>query len=198
MIKNIIILLVVILCNIQSVTAQTKTEQKVNQDTLKNYVQNIIKTHNMVGIQVAVVSSTETINLGAFGLRKIDGDSLQTDDKMHLGSCGKAMTGYLAGILVERKVLRWDSTLEEVFPELSKTMNKKFRKITFSELLSHQSKLPPFFTDEEWKTLNRFTEKNPQKRRYNFTKWVLFLKNQCLLKRRIEKQVLDIRMQVMA
>ncbi|WP_375560852.1 serine hydrolase domain-containing protein [Bernardetia sp. OM2101] len=173
MIKNIIILLVVILCNIQSVTAQTKVEKKVTSDSLKNYVQNIIKAHNMVGVQVAVVSSTETINLGAFGRKKLDGDSLEISDKMHLGSCGKAMTGYLAGILVEKKILRWDSTLEEIFPELVQTMNKKFRKVTLSDLLSHQSKLPQFFTDEEWKILSRFTEKNPQKRRYNFTKWVL-------------------------
>ncbi len=171
--KSIIIFLVAISCSIQSVTGQTQVEKKVSSDSLANYVQNIIETHNMVGVQVAVVSSTETINLGAFGLRKLDGDSLEVSDKMHLGSCGKAMTGYLAGILVEKKVLRWDSTLEEIFPELVKTMNKKFRKVTFSDLLSHQSQLPPFFTDEEWKKLSRFEEKNPQKRRYNFTKWVL-------------------------
>ncbi len=171
--KSIFIFLALILYSVQFTFAQTKVEQKVSSDSLENYVQNIIKTHKMVGVQVAVVSSTETINLGAFGLRKLEGDSLEISDKMHLGSCGKAMTGYLAGILVEKKILKWDSTLEEIFPELVQTMNKKFRKVTFSDLLSHQSQLPPFFTDGEWKQLSRFTEKNPQKRRYNFTKWVL-------------------------
>ena len=37
---------------------------------------------------------------------------------MHIGSCAKAFTGYLAAIIVNKGLIKWETTLIEVFPEL--------------------------------------------------------------------------------
>jgi CubicO group peptidase (beta-lactamase class C family) len=62
-------------------------------------------------------------------------------DRVHLGSCFKAMTATVCARLVEKGRLRWDSTLAEVFPDIAPTMHPDFRVVTITDLLSHRSGL---------------------------------------------------------
>jgi CubicO group peptidase (beta-lactamase class C family) len=64
------------------------------------------------------------------------------NDRFHLGSDTKAMTALLAAMLVEEGKLRWNSTVAEVFPELSKKMAPGLRRVTLEQLLSHTGGLP--------------------------------------------------------
>lgn len=98
-------------------------------------------------VAAAVVLDGKLHAAGAVGVRKRGDDTPVTlGDKYHIGSCTKAMTATLAGILVERGLLLWETQLHEVFPEM--TMHPACEKITLRQLLSHSSGLTGF-TDPE-------------------------------------------------
>lgn len=92
----------------------------------------------------ALVTNKGIEQAGAVGVRK-RGTKIPValDDRWHLGSDGKAMTSTLVARLVERGQLRWDSTLGEIFPDLTPQMNPDFQKVTLLQLLSHHAGLPP-------------------------------------------------------
>ena len=82
------------------------------------------------------------------GVRKSGTDVRATvDDQWHLGSDTKAMTAALIGLLVERGRLRWDTTIEDVFPDLASASSSPLKKATVQQLLSHFSGTPGDFPD---------------------------------------------------
>jgi CubicO group peptidase (beta-lactamase class C family) len=98
---------------------------------------------NVPAIAAAVVTGDGLKFAGAVGVRKRGTEiPVGLDDLWHLGSDTKAMTSALIGRLVERGQLKWDSTLAEVFPDVSPQMNPDFRKVTLLQLLSHRAGLP--------------------------------------------------------
>ena len=91
----------------------------------------------------AVVRGDAIIAQGAAGVRKRGDPTLVTiDDKFHLGSCTKAMTATMIATLVEEGKLKWDSTLEETFPEHRDRMKPVYRTVTLQQLLTHHAGIP--------------------------------------------------------
>ena len=94
------------------------------------------------------------------GLRRaVGGDqSVQPGDVWHIGSDGKAMTATMVSRLVDKGVLRWDTPLDRMLPELAADMRPEYRKVTLLQLMSHHAGLPhdyhddnavaPFYTDK--------------------------------------------------
>ena len=90
-----------------------------------------------------MVQDGKIIACGAVGPRRAGAAIPVTiNDRFHLGSDTKAMTALLAAMLVEENKLRWDSTVAEVFPELSAIMTPGLRRVTLVQLLSHTSGIP--------------------------------------------------------
>jgi CubicO group peptidase (beta-lactamase class C family) len=80
---------------------------------------------------------------GSAGVRAAGSpDAVGLADRFHFGSCGKAMTATLAGILVERGDISWDTTIEEVLPDLAARMREPYRAATLHQLLSHRGGFP--------------------------------------------------------
>src|SRR4051812_17776610 len=62
-------------------------------------------------LAAAVVRSNSIVAAGAVGVRKAGSTtSVTVEDKFHLGSCTKAMTATLVGMLVEDGHLAWTNT----------------------------------------------------------------------------------------
>jgi len=83
---------------------------------------------------------------GVAGTRRTGGATPVTlDDRWHLGSCTKAMTGTLAALLVADGTLRWDSTIGEVFnplrPEKQRITNN-WRLVTLRQLTTCTGNVP--------------------------------------------------------
>lgn len=84
------------------------------------------------------------------GTRKSkSGVKVSLDDKIHLGSCTKAMTATMIGRLIERGklkhgTLRWDITIEEALPELVKDLDPVYANVTLRQLLMHRGGCPTF------------------------------------------------------
>ena len=65
--------------------------------------------------------------------------AVETTDRVHLGSCTKALTALLALKECEAGRLRLNERVEELFPELASTIPQALREATVRELLQHQS-----------------------------------------------------------
>lgn len=104
----------------------------------------IMREHNVPALAAAIVTSDGIQRMGVVGFRKRDKDVPVTqDDLWHLGSDGKAMTATLIARLVERGDLKWNTRMDEVFPDLAKDFHPDMREVTIEQLLMHRSGLPP-------------------------------------------------------
>ena len=76
--------------------------------------------YKLPGVAVAVIVDGHLQALGVTGVRKDGNDvKVEPNDPFHLGSCTKAMTGSLIGLLVQQGKLEWDTPIVEYLPERS-------------------------------------------------------------------------------
>ena len=108
----------------------------------------LCQKYNVPGMAAAVWSDGEIFASGAGGVRKFGStERVLVTDKFNIGSCTKSVTATLAAVLVEKKVVRWDTTLAEGFPLWKATMRPEWREVTLGQLLSHQAGLPTQTSD---------------------------------------------------
>lgn len=99
--------------------------------------------YDLPSIVAAVVKNGKVIASGAVGTRRYGSDIPVTiNDRYHIGSDTKAMTALLAAIMVEEGKLQWNSTIADIFPELTEKMSAQMHKVTLEHLLSHTSGIP--------------------------------------------------------
>jgi CubicO group peptidase (beta-lactamase class C family) len=100
-------------------------------------------SHKLPALGAALVTSKGLVMSGVTGVRKRDTKVGATiDDVWHLGSDTKAMTATVIASLVERKMLSWESTIGDIFPDLAAKFPPEFRAITLTQLLAHRAGLP--------------------------------------------------------
>lgn len=129
-------------------------------------------------VGAAVILDGKLHALGVAGVRKDGGKArAEPNDAFHLGSCTKAMTGSLIGMLVEQGKLRWDTPLVEHLPELKDTMHPDYRGVTLVHLLSHRAGVPSMtagFSPVQGKELARICKmKSPVQQRKRVAEIVL-------------------------
>jgi len=101
------------------------------------------KKYHLPALGVAVIEDGKMQAVVVTGFRKAGSpERVTTNDKFHHGSCTKSMTATLAAMLVDEGKLSWNTTINQVFPELSKGMRSEYRKVTLKQLLSHRAGLP--------------------------------------------------------
>ena len=72
----------------------------------------------------AIVKGDTLASIGAAGIRKLgSAEPMQVQDQVHIGSCTKAMTATLIGMLVDDGLLTWSSTIRDVFPEVASRLH---------------------------------------------------------------------------
>lgn len=105
---------------------------------LTRIVDSLRQAHGMPAMGAVIVHREGLIGLGVGGTRRATGGAVVTvNDKWHLGSNTKAMTGILAGMAVDAGVLSWSRTVEQAFPELMSTALAAYKPVTLTELLAH-------------------------------------------------------------
>ena len=129
--------------------------------------------HGIPGIAAVVVTGESVLNIGVDGIRKLGGpDSVRLGDRFHLGSNAKAMTGFVAGSLVEKGLIGWNTKVLDVFPAFTKTAGDVYRDKTLKDLLSHRARIAPFMSGTDFKRLPAF-KGSLAERRQAFTGWLL-------------------------
>ena len=146
--KTFFLLVVLIWFGIASF-ARATTQELTKPSELKDDVavtqmlERMLKGKKYPGAIAAIAKQGEAIRIGATGVRKFGKDvKITTGDMIHLGSCTKAMTASVVARFVERKLVSWNTTLEQAWPEVADKVHADWRKITFAQLLMHRSGLP--------------------------------------------------------
>jgi len=104
----------------------------------------IREKYDFPALAAAVIVDGKLHAIGVVGVRKHGSDvKAEPNDSFHLGSCTKAMTGSLVGLLVQQGKLKWDTPLVEYFPEWKDKMHPDYKGVTLVHLLSHRAGVPP-------------------------------------------------------
>jgi CubicO group peptidase (beta-lactamase class C family) len=138
-------------------------------DWLRERLEKVRQHYHLPTLAAAVVVDGRVAVASAVGVRKWeDLTKVSRDDPFHLGSCAKPMTATLVGRLVDRGLIRWDSTLAQLFPELAAGMNPAYRGVTVAQLLSHTSGMPYQPTTPE--SVTDAQGRTVQEKRYEYVK----------------------------
>ncbi|MCJ7588189.1 MAG: beta-lactamase family protein [Candidatus Aminicenantes bacterium] len=117
--------------------------QELGADDIRGLLEPIRIEYKLPALGGAVITSKGLLAMGAVGVRKAGTDIPVTEnDLWHLGSDTKAMTAVLIGSLVEKGLLRWETTVGEIFPKLVKNNPSPLAGVNLLHLLSHRSGLP--------------------------------------------------------
>ncbi len=125
----------------QSSVAQSPGSQSVTAGTLETALEKIRVDGAIPALAAMQIKNGAVIQKAVVGVRKWGDPTLaQISDPFHLGSDTKAMTATLFAMFVEQNKVRWDSTLESLFPEI-RNMHSDFKNVTVEMLLAHRSGL---------------------------------------------------------
>lgn len=99
--------------------------------------------HDLPAMAACAIVDGRLRHSGAVGVRKHgDPAAVTVEDRFHLGSCTKAMTGVLAAQLIEQGKLTWDARLPDLLPDVH-DIHADLRAVTVDHLLAHRSGLAP-------------------------------------------------------
>lgn len=114
------------------------------QDIL-HFADSIRIKYRIPELAFAVVSADTVFVQQTLGVQRINSDfAAKPNDRFHLGSNTKAITAFLAALLVEQEKVKWNTRFLDLFPELKQTSRKEYRNVTLQELLTFRGKLPAY------------------------------------------------------
>ena len=137
-------------------TTNAATVESINpaavEAAIAQVLQGVVKSKDMPGMAAAVIVNGKILGAGAAGVRKKGmPDPVLRDDPFHLGSCTKALTATLIGILVDEGKLKWDSTVGDLIGREINGINPDYMSVTIDQLLHHRSGAWPNGPSEVWK-----------------------------------------------
>jgi CubicO group peptidase (beta-lactamase class C family) len=133
---------------------------RISESTLKTTLEAIRTKAGLPALGVCTVHDGKIGETTVVGTRKLGGSDLAlTTDAFHIGSCTKAMTATLIGQLIEKKQLRFETTLGELFSFTP----APWKRVSVAHLLAQRSgigeHLEPKGTDfnklHGWKSTER-------------------------------------------
>jgi CubicO group peptidase (beta-lactamase class C family) len=138
-----IILLLLLLVGTHAHAAQVPWPQapapRDGDPRLTAVLADIQRVHHVPALAAAVVRGGKLVTAGVVGWRKLgDPTPATVADQWHLGSDTKAMTATVAARLVERGLLRWDTTVGEALPGVPAA----WTAVTLDQLLAHRAGAP--------------------------------------------------------
>lgn len=114
-------------------------------------IEKIREKHSVPGLIAGCVTKDGVERIGVAGVRcKGEAAPLKLTDRMHLGSCNKAITATLAASLVADGKLKWESTIGQVLGTAEPDMNAGWRDVTLEQLLRHRGGAPAGAQPTDW------------------------------------------------
>ncbi len=124
-----------------------------------------------LGIVIASVDGAPEIAVD--GVRVLDkADKVTANDRWHIGSMTKSMTATMIARLIEQGLLKFDSTLGELLPDID--MKPEYKAITLEQVMHHRAGLQPLLRPEPALTkLVNETQGSQIDKNAAFTRWLL-------------------------
>lgn len=113
--------------------------------TAINFADSIRIAYKIPELAFAVVSADTVFESQTVGVQRINTNfTAKPADRFHLGSNTKAITAFLAALLVEQKQMAWNTTFFSLFPELKRRSKTVYQGITLEDLLTFRARLPAY------------------------------------------------------
>lgn len=124
----------------------TAIAQKPADPRLKGldvFAEKILKDFQAPGVSIAVVEKDKVVYTGGFGFRDVEKKLPVTANTLFaIGSCTKAFTASMLGMLVKEGSVDLDKPVRNYLPELKFKNEYTNKHITLRDMMSHRSGLP--------------------------------------------------------
>lgn len=138
---------------------------------VRRLLDSVRKSFDLPALGVAVFTKDSMLGLDVVGVRRAgDATPATVNDLFHIGSDTKAMTAGLLGLLVDQGKLKWESRLDEIFPELATSMRPEYRDLTVRELVTQRSGVMPNPTVS---FIDDTPNATPREQRDAFMRWIV-------------------------
>jgi CubicO group peptidase (beta-lactamase class C family) len=115
---------------------------------LETYIRNAMQAFGVPGLAIGVVAGDRLVYANGFGVRSKSGSALvDTRTVFQVGSTTKAFLAATMGIMVDRKKLKWDDRVVDLYPEFQLRDPWVTREFRVFDLLAQRSGLPPYAND---------------------------------------------------
>ena len=137
------------------------------------FADSIRKQYKIPELAFAIISSDSIFEMQTLGVQRINTILIARPyDRFHIGSNTKAITSFIAALLVEQKQIQWDTKFLDLFPELTQKSRKEYQNITLQDLLTFRGKLPSYTYTFTKPTKEQITGDNAEQR-YQLAKYFL-------------------------
>lgn len=109
----------------------------------KNWLQQEINEQQIPGVAVAIVSSSDILDLQTYGVRNVqEGTAVDSDTVFRIASVSKTFAGTVASQLVNSNISTWDEPLSSILPYNIGT-DAATRQMTLHHVITHTTGLMP-------------------------------------------------------
>ncbi|NML38385.1 beta-lactamase family protein [Chitinophaga sp. G-6-1-13] len=141
--------------------------------SLHTYVDSLRQAHHIPALGYAVVSSDTVFDIGMTGIRKINTNIPATiDHQFRIGSNTKAITCMIAAMLVQQRMLTWDTPFFRLFPGWKANCSKAYHHLTLQQLLTFRNNLTHYTYTHPLPRPQQITG-NEADQRLQFAQWLL-------------------------
>jgi beta-lactamase class C len=108
-----------------------------------------VKTSNTVGAAIAIIYKNQVVFQKCFGVKKAGTkDSINQNTIFRLASVSKSISGVLAGMLADEKIIGLDDKVTAYIPDFRLKDEQITQELTIRNLLSHTTGLAPHAYDD--------------------------------------------------
>lgn len=110
---------------------------------LDTFALKVLKDWNAAGVTIAIVEKNKTVYAGGFGYRDLEKKlPVTSQTQFAIGSCTKAFTAALLGMLVKEGKLDLDQPVRNYLPELKFQNEYTQNHVTLRDMMCHRTGLP--------------------------------------------------------
>jgi CubicO group peptidase (beta-lactamase class C family) len=147
------------------------TSATLKSQSIKAFADSIRTACTIPELGYAILSSDKIYEMQVTGVKKINSTlNASLTDKFRIGSNTKAITGFIAALLVKQKKISWDTKFFDLYPELKPASDSAYYNLTLLNLLTFRTKLFPYSYYHSEPKKEQFSG-NEEQQRYQFTSW---------------------------
>lgn len=107
-----------------------------------SFADSVRQHYKIPELAFAVVSSDSVLECHVMGVKRANTTyAAQSGDRFHIGSNTKAITAFIAALLVKEKKIQWHTTILSLFPELRWRTRYVYDTVTLANLLTFRGRL---------------------------------------------------------
>ena len=123
-------------------------------------VDSLMKSHNIPAASFGVIKKGKIEITHTLGKIQFDEPLKANEENLfHIGSNTKSVTSWLAGRLVIKEKISWDTKFFDVLPELKSEALPQYHDMTLQDLLSHRTGITSFKNRNQWPTIENANQK---------------------------------------